>query len=161
MEPTPEEPAYEIPIVVVEERALSHGVPSRRLLGRLPIARLIPQDVHSLLDYAGALGLAVASFLADSPRARVAGMALGAGTLGVSLTTDYRLSVAKLIPIETHEVLDYVVGAAAIAAPFLLGYRRRDPLVSAVQVASGAALLLVSMFTDYRAFSRRPIGFHS
>jgi hypothetical protein len=36
--------------------------------------------------------------------------------------TDYRLSVAKVIPIEAHEVIDHAWGLAAIAAPFVLGY---------------------------------------
>lgn len=55
-----------------EDRPLSHGTPSRPLLG-LPIARVIPQDVHTVIDYAGALALSVVSFLADSARERAVG----------------------------------------------------------------------------------------
>src|SRR5262249_48365403 len=127
METTTGSYTAEVPIVIEEDRPLSHGTPSRPLFG-LPIARLIPQDVHSLLSYAGALALSVVSFLARSPSARAVGATLGVSTIGVSLTTDYRLSAVKLIPIEVHEVLDYVVGGACIAAPYLLGYRKREPL---------------------------------
>jgi hypothetical protein len=159
MEPTVETGAPDtVPVVIEEDRRLSHGTRSRPLLG-LPLARLIPQDVHSAFDYVGAIALAAISLRAKSPRARVAGMSLGVGALGVSLTTDYRLSAVKLIPIEVHEVLDYAVGLATVAAPFVLGYRKREPLVSALQIGGGVATMLISLFTDYRAYRRRRIGF--
>jgi hypothetical protein len=143
-----------------EDRPLSHGTRSRPLLG-LPIARLIPMDVHTIFDYAGGLGLAVVSYLAESNRARAAGTALGAATIAVSLITDYRISAVKLLPIEVHEMLDYFAGFATLAAPFVLGYRRRERLVSAVQIAGGIGEVLVAMFTDYRAYRGRHIGFRS
>src|SRR6188768_1384784 len=37
------------------DRTLSHGRPAEPLLRVLPIKRWIPQDVHSMLDYAGGL----------------------------------------------------------------------------------------------------------
>jgi hypothetical protein len=133
------------------DRRLSHGTPVRPLLG-LPIARLIPQDLHSVFDYAGALMLAATGWRANDARARASATSLGVSAIGVSLLTDYRLSAWKLIPIEVHEVLDYAVGIATLATPFLLGYRKREPLLSALQVAGGVATLLVSLFTDYRGY---------
>lgn len=65
--------------------------------------------------------------------------------------TDYRLSVAKLVPIEVHEIGDYVFGAMAIAAPFALRFLRRDKAAAAICIACGAATILGSLFTDYRA----------
>src|SRR4051812_42745669 len=55
---------------VEEDRWLSHGQPSRPLLG-LPIARLIPQDIHSAFDYAGALTFIATGSRAASTPARV------------------------------------------------------------------------------------------
>lgn len=135
-------------------RRLSVGEPARKVLG-LPLARFIPQDVHSVGDYLhGALAVGLAAF-ADETETKIACATLGAAAIGVSLLTDYRLSVAKWIPIEVHEVIDHAWGAMNIAAPFVFGYRRRDPVVSAVQVGMGAMNILVSLFTDYRAY-RRP-----
>jgi hypothetical protein len=141
-----------------EDRTLSHGIAARSLLG-LPLARVVPQDVHSIVDYAAALAVAVAGFIAGNRRARIACRLIGGVGVAQSLASDYRLGAVKIMPIEVHEVRDYVWGAVNIAAPFVLGYRRRDPLASAVQIAAGAALILTSLFTDYRAFKRRRVGF--
>jgi hypothetical protein len=75
-----------------------------------PCAASFLQDVHSAFDVAGA--------------------ALGSQALAASLFTDYRLSLFKLIPVEAHEVLDYVDGLASIAAPFALGFAKQALLRS-------------------------------
>ncbi|WP_437563556.1 hypothetical protein [Sorangium sp. So ce542] len=127
------------------------AIPSKLLFGVLPIRRLIPQDAHSALDYSNGLMVALAGLASNRREAKVAGAILGASVISVSLLTDYRMSLAKLIPIEAHEVLDYVWSASVIAAPFALGYTKRAPLAAFVQIATGAANILGSMFTDYRA----------
>lgn len=142
----------------VDDSPLSQGVAARSLFG-LPLARLIPQDVHSLVDYATALAVAVAGFIAGERRARIVGRLVGGVGIAQSLGSDYRLSAFKLMPIEVHEVRDYVWGAVNIAAPFVLGYRRRDRVASAIQIAAGVALIATSLFTDYRGWKRRRIGF--
>jgi hypothetical protein len=145
----------------IKERALPERVqtylegtgprPAQTLFGQLPIKRFIPQDVHSVVDYSGGLGLAAGALISDELVTQVASIALGATVVTVSALTDYRLSVAKLIPIEVHEVLDYVYGASAIAAPFALGYFKKDRIASIVHIAVGAVAILTSLFTDYRA----------
>jgi hypothetical protein len=76
---------------------------------------------------------------------------LGVADASASALTDYRLSLAKVIPIEVHEALDYAVGLGAIAAPFLLGYRRKDRMASWLHIATGLTVIVGSLFTDYRA----------
>lgn len=126
-------------------------VPSKPLLGALPVARIVPQDVHSVVDYLNTAGFMLSAKLARTSRAKAAGIALGAGMGGASLVTDYRLSAAKLIPIEVHEALDYAGGISAIAAPFVLGYVKKDPVASMIQIGIGALTVLASLVTDYRA----------
>jgi hypothetical protein len=126
------------------------GVPARPLFGILPVKRFVPQDVHSLLDYSNALTVAGVALGATGP-ACMAGWALGVSVAGVSLLTDYRMSVRKLIPIEVHESIDYVWGLSAIAAPFVFGYARRSPLSAIVHIAVGVSTIIGSLFTDYRA----------
>ena len=127
------------------------GLPSKSLFGVLPIRRIIPQDVHSVMDYAGGIAVAFSALTSRKRKVRLAGAVLGGSIVGVSLLTDYRLSAAKVIPIEVHEALDYVWGASAIAAPFVLGYSRRARGATLVQVLSGASTIVDSLFTDYRA----------
>ncbi len=124
---------------------------SRPLLGTLPLRRWIPQDVHSVMDYVGALTVAGGALAADTVRAQAVGLSTGAALATASAMTDYRLSVARVLPIEVHEVLDYLSGAFLIAAPFALGYFKKDKICSAVHIANGAVLVLTSLFTDYRA----------
>lgn len=133
-------------------RLLRHdGVPAEPVLGVLPVRRVIPQDVHSILDYSNGILVAWSGLTSRKRKARIAGAVLGASIVSVSLLTDYRLSVAKVIPIEVHEALDYVWSAAVIAAPFAFGYQRRAPLTTLAHVITGAATILGSLFTDYRA----------
>lgn len=142
---------------VLEDRTLSHGAPSRELFGVLPLARLVPQDIHALNDYAdGVLSGGAALLAEDDDRvAQIASLALGGSLIGISAITDYRLSIAKLVPIEAHQVADYAWGAAAIAAPFVLGYWKTSPRTALMHVIAGAGTLLTSLFTDYRSAKRR------
>lgn len=131
--------------------APSLEIPSKPLFGLLPIKRLIPMDVHAVADYANGFLAVGAGLFGDTSQAKLAGLVLGASTVSVSLMTDYRLSVLNVIPIEVHEVIDFVWGASCIAAPFVLGYYKKDPIVAAAHVATGVLTILSSLFTDYRA----------
>ncbi len=135
----------------LKELTAAHGIPARPLLRLLPIRRVIPQDIHSLADYADGYRVMAAGLLAKNRNARMASLALGTSALLVSSLTDYRLAPLKVIPIEAHEVIDHLWGAAAIAAPFVLGYRKRAPLTATVHILVGATHILGSLFTDYRA----------
>jgi hypothetical protein len=136
----------------VENANLSTGAPSRPLMG-LPVRRIIPQDVHSLIDYAGGAAGLLAASLASTTRARMANATLSTASAGVSALTDYKLSLAKVIPIEVHEVVDYAWGLSNVLAPFALGYYRKDKMVSWMQMALGMGTIAASLITDYRAYS--------
>lgn len=156
----PEVTASQRPPVILDDRdldgdrTLSKGVPSKPLLG-LPIARLIPQDIHSVMDYADAAMAGSGALLSDCPRAKLASHILAASGAGVSLMTDYRLSAAKVIPIEVHEAIDHVWGLTAITLPFALGYWKTAPKVALVHVMTGVGTILSSLFTDYRGYRGR------
>jgi hypothetical protein len=139
---------------VEKERMGSHGTPSKLLFGALPLSRLIPQDVHSVMDYAEGLAAGSGALMTDAPAARIVSAALAAKLIGISAITNYRLSAAKIIPIEQHEVADHLWGLAAITAPFVLGYWKRAPRVALTHVVAGASLILASLFTDYRSYKR-------
>jgi hypothetical protein len=137
-------------IAFAETRPLA-PVPAKAVLGRLPLERVLPQDTHSVVDYVAAGAYFLSAALARTKRGRVMGLLLGTKVLGTSVLTDCRLSIAKVIPIELHEIVDHVAGSSAIAAPLALGYVARDPAASILQMATGAVVLAASLFTDYRA----------
>lgn len=138
----------------MRSRTMSVGAPSKPVLG-LPLARWIPQDAHSFMDYANGAVTASMAFASDDKAAQLASITLASLVVGVSAVTDYKISIAKILPIEVHEVADYVWGASAIAAPFVLGYWRSSPKVALVHIIAGVGSILGSLVTDYRAYSKR------
>jgi hypothetical protein len=137
--------------VSVASRNPDERVPSKPVLGGLPLARAVPQDLHSVLDYVYSACLLASAAAAKTNPGRVMGVLLGAKLGGVAAITDARFSVAKIVPIELHASVDYAVGIAAIAAPFVLGYAKKDPVVAMLHVGVGVGTLLTSLLTDYRA----------
>jgi hypothetical protein len=149
--------------IIFAEKQPASAIPSKPVLGILPLARVIPQDVHSIGDYLVAGAYLASALVARTRRGRSMGLLLGCGVAGVSMTTDYRLSLMKLLPIETHEALDHLSGLKAATAPFALGYVKKDPIASAIQIVAGLSTIAISLFTDYRAdrgvtYSRRSKG---
>jgi len=57
------------------------------------------------------------------PAARNICLLVGLGTIIYSAITNYRYSVAKVIPLGVHMVLDVAGGFILILAPWVLGYR--------------------------------------
>ena len=140
------------------DRSNAAGVISRPLPGGLPLRRWVPQGVHSVAELAVGAAVAVAGGLSGVESARSTGLSLGLGLAGVTLLTDTRVTLSRLLPIELHELTDYGWGVAAIAAPFVGGYARRAPLTAAVHVLAGAAMLLGAFLTDYRCRSGMHLG---
>lgn len=134
---------------------MNSGVQSKPLLGVLPLARLLPQDMHSVIDYAGSVVIGCGAFLTNNDPARWASISMMLFGLAVSLITDYRISLIKIIPIEAHEVLDYGLGSAMIAMPFLLGYWHAAILTAGLHALGGVSLIGMALITDYRACQRR------
>jgi hypothetical protein len=87
--------------------------------------RVIPTRIHGVLDYltAGVL-IAAPSLLSvrQNGMQRWLPVALGAGTIGYSLLTDYELGLFKLIPMSMHLALDAANGALLAASPWLFGF---------------------------------------
>jgi len=122
------------------------------LFGVLPLARVIPQDVHSVMDYVDAAAVGAGAWMTKCPKATAASLVLGGSGITVSALTDYRISLKKVIPIEAHEAIDYGFGLAAITAPFALGYHKTAPKIAALHVMTGIGVILTSLITDYRAY---------
>lgn len=137
--------------VVFAELWPSSPVPAKQVFGALPLKRVIPQAAHSAVDLLAAGAYLLSARLARTPRARAVGMLLGGAVAGLSLLTDSRLALARVLPIELHELLDHASGAVAINAPFALGYVKRDPIASLIQIVTGTSVVVVSLLTDYRA----------
>ena len=67
----------------------------------------------------------------------------------------------QVIPTRVHGMMDYMIGALLIAAPWLFGFDRGGA-ETWVPVALGASVILYSLMTDYELGAVRvlPMGTH-
>ena len=88
--------------------------------------KMIPRFIHAVADYLCGLILLLAPNLlgfADLGGASVwVPRIVGLLVLGQAMMTQYELGLIKIIPIGTHLMSDYVVGAFLLAAPWLFGF---------------------------------------
>ncbi|MCU0494591.1 MAG: hypothetical protein MUD01_23645 [Chloroflexaceae bacterium] len=81
--------------------------------------QIISTKVHGVLDYVAGLGLILLPFLLGWPGNLTTLMiVVAAAVLISSLITRYELSVAKILPMRAHLILDGLAGIVLIGAAF-------------------------------------------
>jgi chromate transport protein ChrA len=76
-----------------------------------------------------ALLLIVAPWLigfSDVNDAKWTSIIVGVAILAVGMTTRWRYAIVRLIPLRVHFMLDLMIGAVLIVAPFVLGFDNSD-----------------------------------
>jgi len=82
---------------------------------------------HGVMDYATVATVAAAPRLMDFPdRAATVCYMLAAGYAGISMLTDYPLSLRKAIPFKGHGIAEAAIGAMLPAIPWMLGFSRHS-----------------------------------
>ena len=124
--------------------------------------RIIPTRIHGMLDYATGLLLLISPYLFGFSRvggaAQYLPMLMGVAIIGLSLVTDYELSIAKLIPMPTHLAGDVAAGALLAVSPWLFGFSDRVYLPHLIiGLAEIGAGLMTRTTPDRAAFA----GHHS
>ena len=118
--------------------------------------RFIPTRAHGVLDYltAGVL-IAAPSMLGFRKNGMQTWlpMALGLGTIGYSLLTDYELGLFKIIPMPAHLALDAANGALLAASPWLFGFAEE---ASAPHLGLGLFEMAVTLCSE--TTPTRPVG---
>jgi hypothetical protein len=111
---------------------------------------------HALIEPVVALVFIIAPFVLDfeDSTAKTLSIVLGAVILLVGLTTRWRWSVVKLIPLAMHFAGDLAVGVVSVAAPFVLGFSD-DTAATIFFVLLGVGELGAALGTDWRARERR------
>jgi hypothetical protein len=87
----------------------------------------------------------------DDDTARVASIVAGAIIALVAMTTRWRLSLVKLVPLRGHAYLDIGLGLALVLAPFVLGYAdETGALILHLVLGLGLGLLTSAPMTNWR-----------
>jgi hypothetical protein len=111
---------------------------------------------HAFVDYALAVGMIAAPWIfgfRKNKKATLTAVGTGVGILKLSLVTRYPLGAAKLVSFPTHGAIESVVAAAAIGAPWALGFSD-NKAATITHVIAGAVTLGVVAATDYQATER-------
>lgn len=107
--------------------------------------RFIDQDLHAWIDYPVAASLIGTPLLlglgASNPLALWLSVATGVAALVLTLFTNHRLGVIRVLPYWFHLAVDRAVGVTFAIAPFALGFTGSDALY---YWANAAAVLLVT-----------------
>ena len=106
--------------------------------------RFITKTIHAFLDYPVAILLMTAPLLLglgdSSPIAFWLSLVTGVAAFVLTLLTDHKLGLVRVLPYSVHLAVDAIVGVTFLTAPFLLGFSGIDALY---YWANGAAVAVV------------------
>jgi|GEM_PF-511910 len=92
--------------------------------------RFVTKDIHALLDYPVAFALMIAPFLlglgASTPVAKWLSVGVGVAALILTIFTNHRLGLVRILPYWFHVLVDGLVGVMFVVAPFALGFTGLD-----------------------------------
>jgi hypothetical protein len=109
--------------------------------------RFVTKDIHAFLDYPVAFALMGAPFVLglgdSSPAAMWLSVGTGVAALILTIFTNHRLGLIRVLPYWFHVLVDGLVGVTFIAAPFAFGFTGLDAWFYWVNAA--AVLTVVSL----------------
>jgi hypothetical protein len=98
--------------------------------------------------------LAMAPIVFDlEPAVDTACFVMAAGYLGLTLLTDFKFGLIRVIPLPVHGWLDLLTGVALLAAPFLFHFPQGSAERN-LSWALGVVSVVTWFITDWKAHSR-------
>lgn len=106
--------------------------------------KVITKTIHAYLNYPVAFSLMALPFalsLGQShPMAKWLGVGTGVAAFVLTLLTDHKTGVIRVVPHSEHFAVDFLVGVMFVVAPFALGFSGID---ARFYWANGGAVLAV------------------
>ena len=106
--------------------------------------RFVTKSIHAYLDYPVAFLLIAASFLlqlgCSHPLAKWLSAGTGVAALILTILTDHKTGLIRVVPYPVHLAVDFLVGVVFVAAPFAFGFTGID---AAFYWINAAAVLTV------------------
>ena len=92
--------------------------------------RFVTRKIHAYLDYPVAIALIGLPFLlglgTSHPLALWLSVATGVAAFVLTVLTDHETGLIRVVPYSLHVAVDFMVGLAFVAAPFLFGFTGLD-----------------------------------
>lgn len=110
----------------------------------------LPPTLHGVLDYATVGAFAALPTLAglEGEPAQVCYGLAGVHLL-LTLLTRFPMGVVKVLPLWLHGAIEFLVGPALIALPWVRHYDK-DPVTRNVFVGAGAVIFVVWLLSSYK-----------
>jgi hypothetical protein len=117
----------------------------------------IPAFVHGILEYVAGVLFVAAPFLFsfDSDGATAVSIVAGVLILIMAASTAMSTGLIKSIPVQAHVVLDYILAALLIAAPFVFSFTD-DGTATAFFIVLGIVHLLMTIATRFIREGKEP-----
>lgn len=113
--------------------------------------KVLDPKIHGILDYALAILFLIApAVFGFTDIAATLSYIIGVVYVGTSLLTQYPLGLFKLIPFPIHGALESGMAVLWIFMPWLFNFSENDAARNFF-VAAGVGLLVVVLFTNYKA----------
>jgi hypothetical protein len=115
----------------------------------------VPAFAHGVIEYLAAALFIAAPFLFsfDDDTAMAVSIVVGVLLLALTASTALPTGLIKSIPVQAHAVIDFLLAAALIAAPFLFGFSD-DGTATAFFIVLGVVHLLLTIATRFVADER-------
>jgi len=110
----------------------------------------VPALVHGVVEYLAAALFIAAPFLFpfDDDTATAVSIVAGVVILVVTASTALPTGLIRSIPVQAHAVIDFLLAAVLIAAPFLFGFTD-DGTATAFFIVLGVVHLLLTIGTRF------------
>ncbi len=109
--------------------------------------RFVTKTIHAYLDYPVAIALITLPFLLQlgnsHPAARWLSVGTGVAAFFLTVFTDHKLGVIRVIPYSLHLAVDFAVGVVFVAAPFVLDFTGID--AAYYWINAGAVLTVIAL----------------
>lgn len=113
--------------------------------------KILSPVAHGVIDIAFITLLAMAPIMFDLvPAVDTACFVMAGGYLLLTLMTDFRFGLLRLVPYPVHGWLDLLTGIALLAAPFLLGFEAGSAERNLSWIM-GAVSVITWFLTDWKA----------
>jgi hypothetical protein len=107
--------------------------------------------MHGLVEYGiGVLLIASSSLFSFDGEPRVAGILLGAVVIVLAAVSDMPTALMRRVPIDSHIVVDYVLGVVLVASPFVFGFSD-DEGALAFFIFVGLGYLVLTAVTKFKS----------
>ena len=110
----------------------------------------VPAFVHGIVEYLAAALFIAAPFLFsfEDDTATAVSIVVGVVVLIVTASTALPTGLIKSIPVQAHAVIDFLLAAVLIAAPFLFGFSD-DGTATGFFIVLGVVHLLMTIATRF------------